>query len=161
MRLARVYGLWNGLGLLLVGAVLLHPLGAQVRDTITKRRDSTVLAVPVPPGADSLLRDSLAKRDIRAQKRDSVKAPTAHSEIPVEIGIAQTLRWTRDSIYATGAITLADLLNARPGRLGLPGRLDRRPGVGGVPRRFPSGSSVLRRIRDARARSAQSAACST
>jgi hypothetical protein len=74
-----------------------------------------VLAIPAPPGADSLLRDSLAKRDIRAQKRDSVKAPTAHSEIPVEIGIAQTLRWTRDSIYTTGAITLADLLKRVPG----------------------------------------------
>ena len=153
MRLARVYGLWNRPRPLLAGAVLLHPLGAQVRDTVTKRRDSTVLAIPVPPGADSLLRDSLAKRDIRAQKRDSVKAPTAHSEIPVEIGIAQTLRWTRDSIYTTGAITLADLLKRVPGVSVYQRRLDRRPGVGGVPWRFPSGSSVLRRIRDARARS--------
>jgi len=114
VRLARVYGLWNGLGLLLVGAVLLHPLGAQVRDTVTKRRDSTMLAVPIAPGADSLLRDSLAKRDLE-RKRDTIKAPTAHSEIPVEVGIAQTLRWTRDSIYTTGAVTLADLLNRVPG----------------------------------------------
>jgi hypothetical protein len=115
VRLARVYGLWNGLGLLLVGAVLLHPLGAQVRDTVSKRRDSSALAIPVPPGADSLLRDSLAKRDIEARKRDTVKAPIAHSEIPFEIGIAQRLRWGRDSIYTTGAITLADLLARVPG----------------------------------------------
>ena len=52
---------------------------------------------------------------VRAQKRDTIKAPMAHAEIPVEIGIAQTLRWTRDSIFATGAVTLADLLTRVPG----------------------------------------------
>jgi hypothetical protein len=114
VRLARACGLWYGLGLLLVGAVLLHPLQAQVRDTVVKRVDSSILAVPVPPGADSLLRDSLAKRDMRA-KADTIKAPLTHAEIPVEIGIAQRLRWTRDSIYTTGAVTLADLLSRVPG----------------------------------------------
>jgi hypothetical protein len=114
VRFARTRGLWYGLGLLLVGAVFVHPLEAQVRDTVVKRVDSSLLAIPVPPGADSLLRDSLAKRDMRA-KRDTIKAPLAHSEIPVEIGIAQTLRWTRDSIYTTGAVTLADLLSRVPG----------------------------------------------
>lgn len=115
MQLTRLRGLWIGLGLQLVGAVLLHPLGAQVRDTVTRRPDSVLVTMPVPPGADSLLRDSLAKRDIRAERRDSVKAPLTHSEIPPEIGIAQKLRWTRDSIYTTGAITLADLLSRVPG----------------------------------------------
>jgi TonB-dependent Receptor Plug Domain len=115
VRRACVRGLRNGLGLLLVGAVLLKPLGAQVRDTVTKRRDTSFLAIPIPPGADSLLRDSLSQRNIRAEKRDSIKAPLAHSEVPVEVGIAQTLRWGRDSIYTTGAVTLADLLTRVPG----------------------------------------------
>ena len=50
-----------GLGLL-AGAVLHRAAEAQVRDTVKTRRDTT-LVVPIPPRADSLLRDSLAKRD--------------------------------------------------------------------------------------------------
>lgn len=88
-------------------------LGAQVRDTILKRPDS--LTIPIPPGADSLLRDSLAKRGVRAEKPDTIKAPFAHAEHPAPFGIAQRFRWTRDSIFATGAITLADLLERVPG----------------------------------------------
>src|SRR5690242_18203395 len=57
---------WSMLGLgLLAGAVLQTPLRAQVRDTIPKKKDTTLtVAVPIgPQRADSLLRDSLAKRD--------------------------------------------------------------------------------------------------
>ncbi|HTJ22526.1 MAG TPA: hypothetical protein VL383_09015 [Gemmatimonadaceae bacterium] len=105
-----------GLGLI-AGAVLHGPLAAQVKDTIQKKRDTT-LTIPVPPHADSLLRDSLAKRDSikrAALIADSVKAPIAHSELPTELSIGRRLHWNRDSLFATGAVTLADLLERVPG----------------------------------------------
>jgi hypothetical protein len=97
-----------GLGLM-AGAVLHGVAGAQVRDT-TRKRDTT-LAIPARTGADSLLRDSLAKRDsIRKVPRDSIKAPLAHSQLPPTLEVGRRLEWNRDSVLATGAITLADLL---------------------------------------------------
>jgi hypothetical protein len=108
-----------GLGLM-AGAVLHRPLQAQVRDTVrTKRADSTI-AVPIAIGADSLLRDSLAKRDsLKALKpvvkRDTIKAPLAHSELPLDMGIARRLHWSKDSLFATGALSVADLLERVPG----------------------------------------------
>ena len=112
---------WLGLGLILAGAVLQRPLHAQgTRDTVRTRRDSTTLAVPLPPRADSLLKDSLAKiarRDSirKAQLADTIKAPLAHGELPADLGIAKRLHWTRDSLFATGALTVADLLERVPG----------------------------------------------
>ena len=77
MRSSVSRRLWNGLGLLLVGAILYYParLGAQVRDTIIKRPDS--VTIRIAPGADSLLRDSLARRDsmLARIRRDTIKAP--------------------------------------------------------------------------------------
>ncbi len=107
-----------GLGLM-AGAVLQRPLGAQVKDTIPKRRDTT-LTMPLPLRADSLLRDSLAKiarRDsLRAAiRRDSIKAPLAHAELPNDLEIGRRLHWNRDSLSATGAVTVADLLERVPG----------------------------------------------
>ncbi len=93
-----------------------RPLAAQQRDTIRTRRDSTTLAVPVPQRNDSLLRDSLAilhARDSLAKLRraDSVKAATAHAPQPPTFDIGRQLHWNRDSLFATGAVTLADLLD--------------------------------------------------
>jgi hypothetical protein len=96
------------------------------RDTIPKKRDSTTLVIPVPAHADSLLRDSLAKKDsiarqdsLKKAKGDTVRPPLAHSEAPVELSIGRRLHWNRDSLFATGAITLADLLERIPGFTGL------------------------------------------
>ena len=90
-------------------------LGAQVRDTTLKKRDTTV-TTKVPVGVDSLLNDSLAKKDsLHPPKPDTIKAPTAHVELPPDIGIARKLYWGRDSLFATGAVTLADLLTRVPG----------------------------------------------
>jgi hypothetical protein len=101
-----------GLGLV-AGAVLHGPLGAQVKDSTKVRRDTTLTA-PVPQRADSLLRDSLAKRDsLRARKpvpRDTIKAALAHAELPALPDVGRRLYWTRDSLFATGALTVADLL---------------------------------------------------
>jgi len=92
-------------------------LQAQV-DT-TRHRDTT-LAVPVPVRADSILKDSLAKlarQDSikRATKPDTIKPPIAHAELPMDIGIARKFYWNRDSLFGTGAVTLADLLDRVPG----------------------------------------------
>jgi hypothetical protein len=117
-------GLLVGLGLI-AGAVLHRPLQAQVTDTTHARRDSAVvvhdslkLAIPAPVRADSLLRDSLAKRDSLKKPRvprDTIKAPIAHAELPIDMGIAQRFHWSGDSIAATGALTVADLLDRVPG----------------------------------------------
>jgi hypothetical protein len=110
-----------GLGLV-AGAVLHHGAEAQVRDTLKTRRDTvktrrdTTLVIPIPPHADSLLRDSLAKRDsIKRIPRDTIKEPLAHAESPNGFEVGRRLRWNRDSLFATGAITVADLLERVPG----------------------------------------------
>lgn len=90
-----------------------------VRPDTAKKRDT--ILVPIPPHADSLLRDSLRKRDslkgdtTKQLPRDTVKAPLARAELPPELQIERTLHWNRDSLFNTGAITLADLLERVPG----------------------------------------------
>jgi hypothetical protein len=103
-----------GLGLL-AGAVL-HapaPLGAQVIDSIKPKPPQQVDTTKrIPTHADSL-RDSLYRADSvrRARIRaDSIKSPIAHAEDPQLVSMGRTLHWTRDSLFATGALTVADLL---------------------------------------------------
>jgi hypothetical protein len=96
----------------MAGAVLHGTAAAQ---------DSTKIIVPAAQRADSVLRDSLAKIAARerardsARKADSIKAPIVHAERPLDLGIARRFYWNRDSLFATGAITLADLLERVPG----------------------------------------------
>src|SRR4051812_9930477 len=100
-----------GLGLV-AGAILQRPLAAQVRDTIPKKRDTT-LTIPAPVRADSMLRDSLAKKDSieRARIRgDTIKSPLAQAEIPIDVDIGRRLHWNRDALFATGVVDVADLL---------------------------------------------------
>lgn len=128
--------LWHGLGLMMAGAVLHGSLAAQVRDTIPRRPDSTKIAIPVPAGADSLLRDSLAKIAARDSARrafergDTIKSPIARAEQPIDLGIARRLHWNRDSLFATGALTVADLLERIPGMTTLHGGWISAPAVG-------------------------------
>ena len=56
------------------------------------------------------MRDSLARRQAAA-KADTAKAPLAHAESPPVFGIASTMRWDRADLFATGAITVQDLLD--------------------------------------------------
>lgn len=106
-----------GLGLM-AGAVLHGVAGAQVRDTVKTRRDTTLAR----PGADSLSRDTLAKRDtVKKVPRDSIKAPLARAELPATLEVGRRLQWNRDSVLATGAITVADLLERVTGMTTLHG----------------------------------------
>lgn len=121
---------------MMAGAVLHGSLGAQVRDTIPKRVDSARIAVPIPPGKDSLLKDSLAKIAARDSARkafeqgDTIKPPITHAQLPTDLGIDRRFHWTRDSLFATGALTLADLLERVPGVTMLHGGWVSAPAVG-------------------------------
>jgi len=121
-------------------AVPVTAVTAQVRPDSTKRSDSVRVAVPVstkdssrapqvPTRVDSLraaqtaVADSVAR--VRARARadslarvraaDTVKAPMARFETPRSLEATDRLRWQRDSILATGALNLADLLDRVPG----------------------------------------------
>jgi hypothetical protein len=121
-----LFGRWVGLGLV-AGAVLQGEAGAQDttrarRDTARVRRDTTV-RVPIPPQADTIVkRDSIAQRDSAVRARlarlaaDSIKTPLARAELPELVDVARPImRWNRDSLFATGALTLLDLLERIPG----------------------------------------------
>jgi hypothetical protein len=95
----------------LVGAVL-QPAGAQVRDSVT-RPDSAIVvdslrARLAKAAADSLRRDSL-------MRADTIKAGIAQSELPVLADPTGSFHWTRKEIFATGALTITDLLERVPG----------------------------------------------
>jgi hypothetical protein len=91
------------------------------RDTIRTGRDTTIkTVVPIPPKtrADSAKIDSvrgIPDTTRTKQRADSIQPPLAVSELPPEVRVGRVLHWTRDSIFTTGAITLADLLERVPG----------------------------------------------
>lgn len=101
-----------GLGLL-VGAVL-HTSVVAAQDTVRVQRDSAFIR-------DSLRADSaqrvLARRDsIRAARAaDSIKAPIAPAPMPALADIGHVYRWDRSQLFASGALTLNDLLARIPG----------------------------------------------
>jgi hypothetical protein len=106
---------------------------AQVRPDSTKRGDSVKVAVPAPASdlpqrresaaADSAVQDSIVRARILARTDsirkiiagDTIKAPLARYESPRPLEVTERLRWRRDSILATGALNLADLLDRVPG----------------------------------------------
>ena len=112
----------------MVGAVFQRTAGAQAdtaraRDTSRVRRDSAAIKVPARPTADSVLRDTIAKRDSLHPKpavpKDTIKAPYARASLPVPLEIGQTLVYERAALFASGAVTLQDLLDRLPGITGL------------------------------------------
>lgn len=110
-----------GLGLL-VGAFLPVVGGAQGRDTIPARRDTTHRPAPGPARPDSLPRDTVASDTGKAPaaiiRRDTLKAPLAEAEAPPMADVGDGFRWDRAALFATGAITLQDLLDRVPGITG-------------------------------------------
>ncbi len=121
-----------GLGLT-VGAVLYRSAGAQADTTRAKRdtsrvrrdsagKDSATIKIPARPTADSLLRDTLAKRDSTRPKppvRDSIQPPYTRAPMPVPLEIGRTLIFDKVALFASGAVTLQDLLDRIPGITGL------------------------------------------
>src|SRR4051812_10165474 len=114
----RISRWFLGLGLA-AGAVLL-PIVARAQDTTRARpdtskirRDSVKLAVPVPPHADSLIRrDStgLPRNVPLPVPSDTIKAPLAHAPVPRTLTSDGSLHFDRAQIFATGSVTLQDLL---------------------------------------------------
>lgn len=94
------------------------------RDTAGRVPRDTANAVPVPPRADSIRVDSggsvvpfpaPAGRDSARTKRDTLRAPTARAETPVLLETGPRFRWDRAALFASGALTLTDLLERVPG----------------------------------------------
>jgi hypothetical protein len=103
------------------------------RDTV-RRRDTTVV-VPLPPPADTIPLDSASEarrrrraardsagRDTAAQRTDTLKAPLARALSPVLTDIGEPFYWDRAALFASGALTLLDLLERVPGLTGFRAR---------------------------------------
>ena len=109
-----------GLGLL-AGAVFPAAGNAQVTPRDTVRPRPPVVAAPVP-----LHPDSAAARDtahvvadtITTPPPDTIKAPLAHAESPSLPEVAGGYHWDRDALFASGALTLMELLERIPGATG-------------------------------------------
>lgn len=91
---------------------------ASAQDTTRARLDS---AAASRARRDSLAADSVrraaARRDsiLAAKAADTIKAAIAQYPMPPQAEIGRTYRWTRDELFATGALTLNDLLVRVPG----------------------------------------------
>ena len=127
-----------GLGAV-AGAVL--PARAQVpvsRDTIPGRRDTVptkvdsararqvrapqgtdTIRVPTPPRADTMVKNDSALMGIvplpASAKRDTLKAPLARAYAPPVLDIGPARVYDRAALFATGSLTLSDLLGRVPG----------------------------------------------
>jgi hypothetical protein len=100
-----------GLGLL-VGAILhgtAFAQGGARRDTSEVKHDTTA--------ADTAARDTTQLPTVAdtAPPKDTIKAPLAQAPVPRLVGIGEQYHWDRDAMFATGAYTLADLLDLVPG----------------------------------------------
>lgn len=78
-----------------------------VGDTARPRPDSLGPAVPLAVVHRGTPFDSLAG--------DSLRAPTARAEAPVSPAVGPSLRWDRTELFASGALTLDELLARLPG----------------------------------------------
>ena len=64
--------------------------------------------------ADSIAREARRLREER-QRADSVKTPLARAETPVSTAVDSRYRWDRESLFASGALSLGELLDQVPG----------------------------------------------
>lgn len=95
-------------------------------------RDTTVV-IPIPPQPDTIV-----KRDSVIATPPKPAAPSAERQPPLARafmprlveGAREELRWTRDSLFMTGAFTLTDLLERVPGFTALRGGYLQAPAVG-------------------------------
>lgn len=137
LRLGRRILLAIGLGAL-AGAVLPEPGRAQVpvrRDTVAGRRDTVrtradsaraaaqrppagrdTIRVPLPPRADSVPRGDTTRAAAKPKTAaDTIKPPLARTQLPPIIEIGPARVYDRAALFATGSLTLSDLLGRVPG----------------------------------------------
>jgi len=123
-----------GLGVL-AGAVLPETSVAQVpvkRDTVSGRRDTMpsrvdssrvprrpvgrdTVRIPLPPRADSIPRGDTTRVAKPKTAADTIKPPLARAPLPPIIEIGPARVYDRTALFATGALTLSDLLGRVPG----------------------------------------------
>jgi hypothetical protein len=96
--------------------------GTSPEDTSRGHPDTTVAAVPATTPSDSARRTRRNRPDtsVASYHPDTTtsRAPLAHAEQPPLLGAGQRYYWDREEIYASGAFTLADLLDRVPGFTG-------------------------------------------
>jgi hypothetical protein len=108
------------------------------RDTIRGRRDTLptpvdsarakqvhppagrdTIRVPTPIGADSMIKNDSLRLGIvplpAPPKKDSIKAPLSRAEAPPSLEIGPARIYDRAAMFATGALTLSDMLARIPG----------------------------------------------
>ena len=136
MTLSRVERTLLVLGLgALAGAVLPESSRAQVpvrRDTVAGRRDTMptrvdstrvprrpvgrdTILVPLPPRADSVPRGDTTRAAKPKTAADTIKAPITRTPMPVILDIGAPRIYDRAALFATGALTVTDLLSRVPG----------------------------------------------
>lgn len=97
------------------------PAAAQERRDSTRRTDSVRVAAPAPPQPDVII-DTAARDRIRADsaraRADTIKAPLTGSPTPTLVEIADRYVWDREALFASGALTVLDLLERIPGLTG-------------------------------------------
>ncbi|HEY2898006.1 MAG TPA: Plug domain-containing protein, partial [Gemmatimonadaceae bacterium] len=82
-------------------------------DTGKTRADS---AKPSSADTDSVSVLGLHPGDTATKiPKDTIKAPMAHAEIPPVLGVGDQFTWNREDLFATGALTLMQLLEYVPG----------------------------------------------
>ncbi|MGQ0640648.1 MAG: Plug domain-containing protein [Gemmatimonadaceae bacterium] len=102
------------LGLGLLAGAIFHTPSAAAQDTTRVRRDSAFVRDSIV--ADSLERVRARQDSIRAARAaDSIKAPIAGVVMPALTDVGQVYRWDRSQLFASGALTLTDLLARIPG----------------------------------------------
>jgi hypothetical protein len=91
-------------------------------DTLRRMRDSVLVPIPLPPdsaAADSARArtraDSIRAAELARRAADTVKTPLARAEVPTDTDIGTRYRWSRDELFASGALTLGELLGRVPG----------------------------------------------
>lgn len=110
----------------LIGLALAARAGAQAtpadsakKDTSHVRADST-RALPdslrSPADTDSVMVLGLHPGDTTTKiPKDTIKAAIAHAEMPPLLGVGTQYTWNREDLFATGALTLTQLLDWIPG----------------------------------------------
>ena len=90
------------------------PTTAAPGDTLRVRADSA--KAPTDTTGDSVSVPGLHPGDTAVKvPKDTIKAPLAHAEMPPVLGVGDQYTWNREELFASGALTLTQLLELVPG----------------------------------------------